>query len=121
MASVRTTRLLRASTIRPDRPNGGRDRSVTAPLYSRSREPPADAVASRCLGSVPLQEVLDGVLNAFGSRMGVGDPLDRDDVSTTMCHRKLIPDRCRLGASLERFRQILGGLDLAVWLVPSHR
>ena len=85
MASVRTTRLLRASTIRPDRPNGGRDRSVTAPLYSRSREPPADAVASRCLGSVPLQEVLDGVLNAFGSRMGVGDPLDRDDVSTTMC------------------------------------
>jgi hypothetical protein len=61
---------------------------------------------------VLFHEVLDGVLDLFGSRLGVRDSLDGDDVSTSMGVRKLIPDGFGIRPSSQRFGEIVGGFNL---------
>jgi hypothetical protein len=52
--------------------------------------------------------VLDCVTNLFGSLLGVRDSLDRDDVSTSMCLRKPIPDGLSARLRLQRYGEIVG-------------
>jgi hypothetical protein len=60
-------------------------------------------------------------LDFLGSRLGVHDSLDRDDMSTSVSLRKPIPDRLGVRSRLQRFGEIVRRSNLVAWpFVASH-